>query len=173
MTADEETLAELRRMWEQLDPPPSDLVDDMLVGLAAAELADEYAVLTLVADQRQLAGARGGSAPRTLEFALRRPGGDVALLLRIGELDDGAVRVDGWLAQEGSAGWLALEVDGAATGTVLLERDSGEDATAELTPGGRFEFARLHRGSARLTVAIGTGPAASDRLNLTTPAFEL
>ncbi|GAB2460336.1 hypothetical protein HD599_001212 [Conyzicola lurida] len=166
-------LADLRSMWERLDPPPRGLVDDVLVTLATADVADEYEVLTLVSDARELAGTRGDGEARVLEFTATRRDGAATVLLRVSPLEGGPgedgpggggpggggdVRIDGWV------------VPGRA-GSVLLERDAGDDATAVVSAEGRFEFARVPAGAARLTVSARQDAAAS--VPLVTPDFEL
>jgi hypothetical protein len=154
--------ADLRTMWERLDPPPAGLVDDVLVALATADVTDEYELLTLVSDARELAGTRGDGEARVLEFTATRAGGAATVLLRVSPLDeDGggdAVRIDGWV------------VPGQA-GSVLLERDAGDDAAAVVSAEGRFEFARVPGGAARLTVSALPDAAAS--MPLVTPDFDL
>ena len=124
--------AALRRMWRARDPMPAGLVDDVLVTLEARELVDDYALLLLTDDSTELVGARSPVGVRVLEFSE----GTTTVMLRVSELDDGRVRLDGWLVPAG-------------TGTVHLEQDAA-DQSAPVSAEGRFEFATVARGRSRL-----------------------
>ncbi|QNO37240.1 hypothetical protein H4J02_12460 [Protaetiibacter sp. SSC-01] len=130
---DARLFAALRDMWEQRDPMPEGLVDDVIIALETERLAEEYRQLMLVSDARELAGARG-AAPRILEFGAAA----VTLLLRI-ESDGGSHRIDGWLAPP-RGGRAELLVGGA------------EVASATISPEGRFEFPRVAAGICRIVI---------------------
>ncbi|MCS0499716.1 hypothetical protein [Protaetiibacter mangrovi] len=130
---DQELFGALRELWQERDPMPPGLVDDVLVALGTRRLAEEYRELLLVSDERTLAGARGG-APRVLEFGVD----PVTLLLRI-ESDAGTHRIDGWLAPPRS-------------GRASLETAGHEVAATDISPEGRFEFAGLAPGGYRLVI---------------------
>ena len=63
--------ARMRRMWEEIDPVPADLVDRMVAAVAVEDLSREYALLTLV--EGSFAAVR--QDPEVLEAYL---GGQVA-----------------------------------------------------------------------------------------------
>jgi len=130
---DAQLFTALREMWEERDPMPPGLVDDVIIALETQRLAEEYRELLLVSDARELAGVRG-AAPRILEFGAAA----VTLLLRI-ESDGGTHRIDGWLAPP-RGGRAALVVRGA------------EVASALITPEGRFEFPRVAEGICRIVI---------------------
>ena len=137
---DRELFTALRGMWARRDPVPTGLVENVLVALAALDLADEYELLTLVSDSVDRQGARARVGARVLEFAHDA----MTVMLRVSELDDGTLRIDGWTAP-------------ARTGTVRLEREATDD-TAQVSTDGRFEFTAARPGPARLTVAPDDGP---------------
>jgi hypothetical protein len=146
---DRELFTELRGMWDGRDPVPAGLVDDVLVALAALDLADEYELLTLVSDSAHRLGARAETGARVLEFAHS----SITVMLRVSELDDGTVRVDGWTAP-------------ARPGLVRLDRGAS-DESAPVSGDGRFEFSRLPHGLARLTLV------PDDGAGFTTDSFTL
>lgn len=134
MTEDDARLfAALRELWEERDPVPPGLADELIVALETAGLAEEYHELLLVSDARELVGTRGG-APRILEFGAAA----VTLLLRI-ESDGGSHRIDGWLAPP-RGGRAELTVGGV------------EVASTPITPEGRFEFPRVAEGICRIVI---------------------
>ena len=143
----------LRRMWRAKDPMPAGLVDDVLVALATRELADDYALLTLVDDSSELIGTRSPVGVRVLEFSE----GSTSVMLRVSELDDGRVRLDGWLVPAG-------------TGTVHLEQDAA-DQSGMVSAEGRFEFAAVARGLTRLRLVPDPIPPAS--AGFSTEQFDL
>lgn len=146
---DDGLYAALRRMWRDRDPVPENLADDVLVALATRTLADEYALLTLVEESTELVGVRGDDELRLLEFR----DGELGVMLRISDLGDGRVRVDGWLTPGG-------------LGHATLEQDA-TDAEAEVGAEGRFAFSDVPRGAAALRIVTDDGAA------LHTERFEL
>ncbi|MCU1423381.1 MAG: hypothetical protein JWN36_3032 [Microbacteriaceae bacterium] len=146
---DRELFTGLRGMWERRDPVPAGLVDDVLVALAALDLAAEYELLTLVSDSVHRQGARAETGARVLEFAHS----SVSVMLRVSELDDGTLRIDGWTAP-------------ARPGSVRFEREAGE-ASAPVAADGRFEFSGLRPGATRLTLV------PDDGAGFTTDSFTL
>ena len=145
--------AALRRMWWARDPMPDGLIDDVFITLATSELAEDYELLTLMADTTELVGARGPAGVRVLEFSE----GTTTVMLRVSELDDGRVRLDGWLVP-------------ASTGTVHVEQDAAE-LSARVSAEGRFEFGSLTRGTTRIRlVPDGISPASA---GFSTELFDL
>ncbi|QEO08809.1 hypothetical protein [Protaetiibacter larvae] len=130
---DARLFASLRQLWEERDPMPEGLVEDVLVALETHRLADEYRELLLVSDEHTLAGVRG-EAPRILQFGAQA----ITLMLRI-DTDGDRHRIDGWLAPP-RAGRVVLEIDGV------------EHASVPISAEGRFEFAEVPSGSCRLAI---------------------
>lgn len=69
-TDDEQLLGALKAMWEQGDPPPTDLTRTMVAAVAAADLDDELELLLLVHDSADApaAAVRGVGVARVLYF---------------------------------------------------------------------------------------------------------
>jgi len=89
---DEETLAGLRRLHTQLDSPPSDMAEQMLLSMAVADLDAELA--SLREDQLVGSGARAAERTRSISFETA----SLTIMVTTAEVDDGRVRLDGWLA---------------------------------------------------------------------------
>ncbi|QBX54145.1 hypothetical protein EXE58_00755 [Nocardioides seonyuensis] len=72
-TGDDRVLADVRRMWHEVDPPPTDLVERMIAAVASADLDldIELELMQLVRDSatEAPAGVRGGATVRVLHFA--------------------------------------------------------------------------------------------------------
>lgn len=95
--SDDQLLTAVDRLWQQLDPPPADLVDGVLARLAAEEL--DYELLTLV-EGAEPAGVRSVSAePRPDEhgtWSLEYSGPGFRVFVRVSRSGEVA-RVDGWV----------------------------------------------------------------------------
>lgn len=141
----------IRRMWEHRDPVPPGLVDDVLVAIATADLDRDVALLLLVSDSVELAGARSPVGVRVLEFTE----GDTSVMLRVDTLDGDLLRVDGWMVPA-LPGGVVLTADGVTHRAVI----SGE---------GRFELSGVARGTAVLRFE----PAGADDTPFGTEPFEL
>ena len=148
--ADAALFARMRRMWEEIDPVPADLVDRMVAAVAVEDLSREYALLTLV--EGSLAAVRGESDTATLQFS----DGTTTVLLHVTATEDGGRRVDGW-------------VDAAAL-AIRLVQDDREWAT---DPGehGRFAFEEVSPGVARLRLVVREADGALR--DFQTPQFEV
>ncbi|MDW4573781.1 hypothetical protein R8Z57_13455 [Microbacterium sp. M3] len=148
--ADAALFARMRRMWEEIDPVPADLVDRMVAAVAVEDLSREYALLTLV--EGSLAAVRGESDTATLQFS----DGTTTVLLHVTATEDGGRRVDGW-------------VDAAAL-AIRLVQDDREWAT---DPGehGRFAFEEVAPGVARLRLVVRDADGALR--DFQTPQFEV
>ena len=149
--SDDDLLADLRAMWRATDPPPPDLVDDVLLRLAP-ELDDDPELLALLADSDVLDGVRAGGSGDTRTFA----GDGIDLLLSIGRTPDGRRRIDGWIAP-------------AARGAVTLAVGAftGEAAVGDT---GRFVLTAVPVGDAVLEITVRIAGAVR---RLRTPAFPL
>ena len=126
----------IREMFEQADPMPADLPERIRFSLALRDLEAEVARLVEAEDPRLLA-ARGEQPSRTVRFDSE----SLTIMIRIDPNQDGTVRVDGWLAPRQRR---EIEVRTAA-GALLVARDEQ----------GRFAFASVPRGTARLSVRPG------------------
>lgn len=148
MTEREPIYADLRTMYEVLDPPPEHLTDAMIAAVAAEDLDTDYALLSLLSRSTELAGTRG-TGPMTVEFAYD----EVSVLVRVSEGPTPETRrLDGWITP-------------AHTGSVRLTQDDG-DISGELNAG-RFEFASVPAGLIRIWFEV------ADHDDLATPTFEI
>lgn len=70
-TGDDRLLADVRRMWHEVDPPAKDLVERMIAAVASADLDIELELMELVRDSADEApvGVRGDAPVRVLHFA--------------------------------------------------------------------------------------------------------
>ncbi|MFC8682824.1 hypothetical protein ACFT30_15000 [Microbacterium ureisolvens] len=148
--ADAALFARMRRMWEDVDPVPADLVDRMVAAVAVEDLSREYALLTLV--EGTLAAVRGEADTATLQFS----DGTTTVLLHVTATEDGGRRVDGW-------------VDGEALAIRLLEGD--REWSAEPGEHGRFAFEEVTPGVARLRLVVRDADGALR--DFQTPQFEV
>jgi hypothetical protein len=149
--ADAALFAQMRRMWQDVDPVPADLVDRMVATVAVEDLSREYALLTLV-EASQLSAVRGETDTATLQFS----DGKTSVLVHVTVTEDGARRIDGW-------------VDAAA----LAIRLSQGDREWSTDPGehGRFAFDSVPPGVSRLRLVVRG--ADDDLHDFQTPQFEV
>ncbi len=150
--ADAAMFAQLRAVWEHVDPMPADLVDRMVAAVAVADLSREYALLTLV-EGAQLTEVRGEADTATLQFS----DGKVSVLLHVSATDDGRRRIDGW-------------VDGAVLAVRLAQGE--REFAAELGDSGRFAFDAVPPGLSRVRLAVRADGEA-DLREFMTPQFEV
>ena len=148
--ADAALFARMRRMWEEIDPVPADLVDRMVAAVAVEDLSREYALLTLV--EGSFAAVRGESDTATLQFS----DGTTSVLLHVTATEDGGRRVDGW-------------VDATALAIRLVQGD--RDWAAEPGEHGRFAFDEVAPGMARLRLVVRA--ADGELRDFQTPQFEI
>lgn len=148
--ADAALFARMRRMWEEVDPVPADLVDRMVAAVAVEDLSREYALLTLV--EESLAAVRGEADTATLQFS----DGTTSVLLHVTATEDGGRRVDGW-------------VDAAALAIRLVQGD--REWAADPGEHGRFAFDEVSPGMARLRLVVRD--ASGDLRDFQTPQFEV
>jgi hypothetical protein len=154
---DNALLDELRRMWEQADPPPDGLIERMVAATAAVDL--DLELLALVSASHELVGARTATSGEDTTSKLEFSNGDVTVLLLVGQARDGARRLDGWIAPVQDA-----------TVRLVVEGVRGEQ-TAQ-TEQGRFVFDAVDPGMARLVLALPPGDDAPAHA-FATPAFEI
>ena len=148
--ADAALFARMRRMWEDVDPVPADLVDRMVAAVAVEDLSREYALLTLV--EGTLAAVRGESDTATLQFS----DGTTSVLLHVTATESGKRRVDGW-------------VDATALAIRLVQTD--HEWSAEPGEHGRFAFEEVTPGVARLRLVVRDADGALR--DFQTPQFEV
>lgn len=148
--ADAALFAEMRRMWEEVDPVPADLVDRMVAAVAVEDLSREYALLTLV--EGALGAVRGETDTATLQFS----DGVTSVLLHVSATEGGGRRVDGW-------------VDASALAIRLAQGE--REWSAEPGEHGRFAFDDVTPGVSRLRLVVrDAGGAMRD---FQTPQFEV
>lgn len=126
--------AELRAMWERLDPVPPGLADRVVFALEVDRFdqADlDLELLRLTEEQTTGAGARGADEVRTVTFGSE----STTVMLAISDADGGH-RVDGWVAPGGRRG---IEVRTSA-GTQQQECDETGRFTLSLVPPGHLQL---------------------------------
>ena len=148
--ADAALFARMRRMWEDVDPVPADLVDQMVAAVAVEDLSREYALLTLV--EGTFAAVRGETDTATLQFS----DGTTSVLLHVTATEGGDRRVDGW-------------VDATALAIRLIQGD--REWSAEPGEHGRFAFDEVTPGMARLRLVVRDADGAMR--DFQTPQFEV
>ncbi|WP_203581727.1 hypothetical protein [Microbacterium hibisci] len=148
--ADAALFARMRRMWEDVDPVPAELVDRMVAAVAVEDLSREYALLTLV--EGTLAAVRGEADTATLQFS----DGTTTVLLHVTATEDGGRRVDGWM-------------DAEALAIRLIQGD--REWSAEPGEHGRFAFEEVTPGVARLRLVVRDADGAMR--DFQTPQFEV
>jgi hypothetical protein len=127
--SDDELLAALARAVARFDPPPSELT---AANRALLTWRDPDAALAeLVADSRQLAGAVRGP---TDEVVLRFASDEVSLVVQLEEVQGAGRRLIG-------------QVEGDATGSVVLRRPGGE-RSVPTDEWGRFQLDDVQPGPA-------------------------
>jgi hypothetical protein len=148
--ADAALFARMRRMWEDVDPMPAELVDRMVAAVAVEDLSREYALLTLV--EGTLAAVRGESDTATLQFS----DGTTSVLVHVTATEGGGRRVDGW-------------VDATALAIRLIQAD--REWAADPGEHGRFAFDVVTPGVARLRLVVRDADGALR--DFQTPQFEV
>ena len=139
-------LEELRDMWVTYDPPPPGLTAAMIAIVAAADLDEEWELLTLVSDSAHepAAQVRGLSTARVLYFNAAAGWSLEA------EIDGDEVR--GQL--------LDLDGDMAAV-EVSVETADGRSWSTALDEVGFFSLTAETSGSVRFTVRVGDATSTS------------
>jgi hypothetical protein len=148
--ADAALFARMRRMWEEVDPAPADLVDRMVAAVAVEDLSREYALLTLV--EGAMAAVRGDADTATLQFS----DGTTSVLLHVSATESGARRIDGW-------------VDAAALAIRMVQGE--REWSADPGEHGRFAFDEVTPGVARLRLVVKD--ATGELREFQTPQFEV
>ena len=151
--ADAALLAELARIYEQIDPVPEGLVERIGFTLTLADLEIELARLT--SETREPVGARGEERARTVTFSSE----SLTTMVTITPQDRGQFRIDGWLAP------------GAALAVELRTDHGSLRTTSDLD--GRFEFVEVRRGLVQLVIHPTDGSEIELGSPVVTPAVEL
>jgi hypothetical protein len=149
-------LAGVRDLFDNADPMPADLVDNVLFAVSLADLDVEVCRLTETSGLAA-AGARDddGEQSRTVTFDSE----SLTIMVTLVPLDDDLVRLDGWLAPPAAC-------------RVELRTPAGSSVTTS-DGDGRFVLDRVPRGLAKLVIRrTPTDPAARAR-EVVTPSIEL
>lgn len=142
-------LADMRRLWDEVDPVPAELFEQVRFAMDLTQLDFDLEVLRM-STAPQLAAVRGEERARLITFDSE----SLTIMISTRANPDGSVRIDGWLTP-------------AADHPVDLRMDSGiRSVTADMS--GRFSFESVPAGMAQLMVR----PAESGRL-VTTPTISL
>ncbi|MGJ7441546.1 hypothetical protein [Aquipuribacter sp. MA13-6] len=149
--------AELRQMWQQLDPVPSGLSERVVFSLeveafTGIDLDLELELMRLQQTQSTGVGARGDDEVRTVTFGSE----SMTVMLAISDVEGGH-RIDGWVAPGGRRG---IEV-----------RTAAGASREECDETGRFALAFVPPGHFQL-VLVGDDPGDAQRA-VVTPALTL
>lgn len=149
--------AELRQMWQRLDPVPAGLAERVVFSLevdalTGADLDLELELMRLQQTQTTGAGARGDDEVRTVTFGSE----SMTVMLAISDVDGGH-RIDGWVAPGGRRGIEVRTAQGAS-------REECDET-------GRFALAFVPPGHFQL-VLVGDDPGDAQRA-VVTPALTL
>ena len=150
----EDLLDVVRRVWEQRDPVPDELVARMQAAAALAASDLDLELMELVDRSTELAGARGATA-----YTLRFVYGDTDLLLRIA-VEGEVSRVDGWI----------VPPQPMTVHAIRTAPNGREDSVvSDVGDSGRFVLADLPVGQLQLRLE----PRDHSRVAIATPAFEI
>jgi hypothetical protein len=136
--SDAELLEQIAELYGRLDPSPDDLADWVVTALSLEDI--DVQMCRLTTDLSALT-REGGDAATTITFE----NSELTVMLRLQELGDGGLRVDGWIAPGDER-------------EVELRLDSGVHTTHSDAQG-RFSFVRVPHGLAHLVLR----PPASQR----------
>lgn len=152
---DQDVLAWVARLVDELDPVPADLVERATFAVALDELEAEVASLVQQAETGtpELAGVRGAptETARTMTFTAE----SATITITVVAQRHGRWRIDGWLS--------------AAEPMQVRLRLPGETRQGQVEPTGRFAFTDVPSGMVQLAV----GPAGGDHALVVTPAVQL
>jgi hypothetical protein len=135
--ADDALIAEVARLVDELDPPPPGLVERAQFAVAIDDIRNIEVEVAQWADNRELAGVRGG-LPGTITFFV----GDLTVMVNVTRMGE-RQRIDGWLVPAGAHG---VEVRVADHGSTTTTADEG----------GRFVLTEVPRGTTQLLVRMDT-----------------
>jgi hypothetical protein len=135
--ADDALIAEVARLVDELDPPPPGLVERAQFAVAIDDIRNIEVEVAQWADNRELAGVRGG-LPGTITFFV----GDLTVMVNVTRMGE-RQRIDGWLVPAGAHGVEVRVADHGTTSTIADE-------------GGRFVLTEVPRGTTQLLVRMDT-----------------
>jgi len=133
---DAEILSRMALLYEQLDPVPSDLIDQLRFAISLEALEFELAELVDDADRLLAVRAEQTSTVKTLTFTCDA----LTIMVNVGTEGPGHKRIDGWLAPGGAA---QVELH---QGTRVRETMADAD--------GRFAFPAVEPGLTRFVVRM-------------------
>ena len=148
--SDDELMAEVARLVNELDPPPPGLVERAQFAVAIDAIDDIDFEVARWKDNRTLAGVRGG-LPGTITFFV----GDLTVMVNVTRTGE-RQRIDGWLVPAGAHG---VEVRVAEHGSTTTTADEG----------GRFVLTEVPRGTTQLLVRMN----AEQSRTVVTPTVDL
>lgn len=148
--SDDDLMAEVARLVNELDPPPPGLVERAQFAVAIDAIDDVDLEVARWADVRPLAGVRGG-LPGTLTFFV----GDLTVMVNVTRTGE-RQRIDGWLVPAGAHGVEVRVIDHGSTTTTADE-------------GGRFVLTEVPRGTTQLLVRMN----AEQSRTVVTPTVDL
>lgn len=132
---DDEMMTQVARLVNELDPPPPGLIERTQFAIALDRVdALDFEVARL-ADDRPLAGVRGGM-PGTITFFV----GDLTVMVNVTRTGE-RQRIDGWLVPAGEHGVEVRVFDHGSTKTTADE-------------GGRFVLTEVPRGTTQILVRM-------------------
>ena len=131
---DESVLAQIKALFETVDPAPPDLAERVRFAVALADLEAEAARLVEEAASEPALTRGTPEESRTITFDST----ELTIMIRIDPNADGTVRVDGWLAPARAC---RIEVS-LRDGALAVEADAD----------GRFAFPSVPRGTVRFVV---------------------
>lgn len=147
-------LDSIREAFERADPMPADVLERIKFSLALRDLEAEVARIAAEEDPR-LVAVRSAEQSRTVTF----DSDSLTIMIRIDSDKNDTVRIDGWLAPPQRR---EIEMQ-TASGTLRTVSDQQ----------GRFAFANLPRGTARLSVRPGEQGQSGSGRPVVTPALIL
>lgn len=133
---DDEMMAKVAYLVDELDPPPPGLIERAQWAIAIDDIDVEVA--RWWAEDRPLAGVRGGP-PGTITFFV----GDLTVMVNVTRTGE-RQRIDGWLVPAGEHGVEVRVADHGSTETVADE-------------GGRFVLTEVPRGTTQILVRMNAG----------------
>ncbi len=143
-------MAQVARLVNELDPMPPGLVERTQFAVAIDDIDDIDLEVARWADNRTLAGVRGG-LPGTITFFV----GDLTVMVNVTRTGE-RQRIDGWLVPAGAHG---VEVRVADHGSSTTTADEG----------GRFVLTEVPRGTTQLLVRMH----AEQSRTVVTPTVDL
>jgi hypothetical protein len=147
---DDELMNQVARLVNELDPMPPGLVERAQFAVAIDDIDDIDLEVAQWADNRTLAGVRGG-LPGTITFFV----GDLTVMVNVTRTGE-RQRIDGWLVPAGAHG---VEVRVADHGSSTTTADEG----------GRFVLTEVPRGTTQLLVRMH----AEQSRTVVTPTVDL